>query len=186
MVRSILVFYRNLHAKAAGLLRESTLRAGSVYVDGLGVQERMEPCLINRAQRNRRLSADGFLRPGRHPRPDGHGRVPAGPSDPLASRGPSLLRERSHGVESLVDSLVRQGRAGPAGKEPDSQESGFALLVLRAIRRSALGDLRGARRTLAGGRDTDQESRREPLPPGFAARCSTIDRANPCPSGSAP
>jgi AraC family transcriptional regulator, arabinose operon regulatory protein len=56
MVRSILVFYRNLHAKAAGLLRESTLRAGSVCVDGLGVQERMEPCLINRAR-----GTDGFL-----------------------------------------------------------------------------------------------------------------------------
>jgi len=56
MARSILVFYRNLHEKAARLLRQSTLRAGSVYVDGLGVQERMEPCLINRAS-----GTDGFL-----------------------------------------------------------------------------------------------------------------------------
>jgi AraC-like DNA-binding protein len=56
MVRSILVFYRNLHEKAAGLLRQSSLRSGSVYVDGLGVQEKMEPCFIHRAQ-----GTDGYL-----------------------------------------------------------------------------------------------------------------------------
>ncbi|MBN2578580.1 MAG: helix-turn-helix transcriptional regulator [Pirellulales bacterium] len=56
MVRSILVFYRNLHEKAAGLLRESTLRPGAVSVDGLGIQERMEPCLINRPN-----GTDGYL-----------------------------------------------------------------------------------------------------------------------------
>jgi AraC-like DNA-binding protein len=56
MARSILVFYRNLHEKAAGLLRESKLRPGSVSVDGLGVQERMEPCLIHRSQ-----GTDGYL-----------------------------------------------------------------------------------------------------------------------------
>jgi AraC-like DNA-binding protein len=56
MSRSILVFYRNLHEKAARLLRESALRPGAVYVDGLGVQERMEPCLINRAR-----GTDGYL-----------------------------------------------------------------------------------------------------------------------------
>jgi AraC-like DNA-binding protein len=55
-MQSIVVFYRNLHAKAAGMLRESTLQPGSVFVDGLGVQEKMEPCLI---QRDR--GTDGYL-----------------------------------------------------------------------------------------------------------------------------
>lgn len=48
MVQSILVFYRNLHTKAAGLMHESTLRSRSVYIDGIGVQERMAPCLVDR------------------------------------------------------------------------------------------------------------------------------------------
>ncbi|MBN1908826.1 MAG: helix-turn-helix transcriptional regulator [Pirellulales bacterium] len=55
-MQSILVFYRDLHPKAAGLLRESTLPPGAVYIDGLGIQERMEPCLIHRAN-----GTDGYL-----------------------------------------------------------------------------------------------------------------------------
>lgn len=55
-MQSIVVFYRNLHKKAARMLRESTLQPGSVFVDGLGVQERMEPCLIRRTN-----GTDGYL-----------------------------------------------------------------------------------------------------------------------------
>ncbi|MGD9126723.1 MAG: AraC family transcriptional regulator [Planctomycetia bacterium] len=55
-MQSIVVFYRNLHEKAAGMLRESTLQSGPVFVDGLGIQERMEPCLIQRTE-----GTDGYL-----------------------------------------------------------------------------------------------------------------------------
>ena len=55
-MQSIVVFYRNLHAKAAGMLRQSTLQPGPVFVDGLGVKETMEPCLVHRAN-----GTDGYL-----------------------------------------------------------------------------------------------------------------------------
>jgi AraC-like DNA-binding protein len=56
MVQSVLVFYRALDTKAARLLRESTLHSDSVYIDGIGVQETMEPCIIDRAG-----GTDGYL-----------------------------------------------------------------------------------------------------------------------------
>ena len=56
MTQSIVVFYRDLHEKAARMMRESTLQPGSIFVDGLGIQERMEPCMISRP-----AGTDGYL-----------------------------------------------------------------------------------------------------------------------------
>jgi AraC-like DNA-binding protein len=53
---TILVFYRNLHPKAASLMRETTLHSEEVFVDGIGVQERMEPGMIDRV-----VGTDGYL-----------------------------------------------------------------------------------------------------------------------------
>ena len=55
-MQSIVVFYRNLHEKAARMMRESTLQAGPIFIDGLGIQETMEPCLVSRPE-----GTDGYL-----------------------------------------------------------------------------------------------------------------------------